>query len=279
MNVVGDPIYTQTFRRPVVYLDHWAIRMIADDAILANRYATALKRVGGTWAVSWFNFCEFIGMTDEEQAANFEALLELVFPHIFFIESVAFNVIDRERERLQGIGHGAPYGDVDMLQFFAGATGNLPSLFKATGVVTTIVRRRDELAGGFEAMKKASVVRVQAMRDELKVDDNLAKLVSGSHKVAETQPAWLFTRELIGTVMMQPQSKFDTHDAMDLFHTVVPVAYCDIVLLDNSWRHRVEMVRQRLFKHGITLKPAEVFSKRDGSIEPFFVRLESLADV
>lgn len=59
------------------------------------------------------------------------------------------------------------------------------------------------------------------------------------------------------------------------FHAVVPVAYCDLVLLDAQWEHRVKLVTDRLVKHNISMKPADVFSGKPGGIEHFFERLES----
>lgn len=62
---------------------------------------------------------------------------------------------------------------------------------------------------------------------------------------------------------------------MDLFHAIVPVAYCDFVLLDAQWEHRVTVIRERLIKHNIEIVPAEVYSEKLEGIERFFENLEN----
>lgn len=48
-------------------------------------------------------------MTDENQAAQFEELLEQALPNVFFIDFNALDVIDRERIMLEGGSRNAPY--------------------------------------------------------------------------------------------------------------------------------------------------------------------------
>ncbi len=47
---------------------------------------------------------------------------------------------------------------------------------------------------------------------------------------------------------------------MDFLHTVVPVAYCDIVLLDGRWRDQVDRLRRRLQQVGRPLQLATALS-------------------
>jgi len=112
----GRLVVKQEFIRPAVYLDHWAIRRIAANQNLATRFASAIEASQGTWAVSMLNLMEFIAMTDENQAAQFEELLDLALPNIFFIEFQPFTVMDRERVLLEGGSRAAPYGDASLLE-------------------------------------------------------------------------------------------------------------------------------------------------------------------
>jgi hypothetical protein len=90
-NGLGGFRLSQSLVRPVVYLDHWAIRLFSQDMALQNRFITALHRSGGTWLFSTANLMEFTAMSDLEQAARGEALLLRVIPHLH----VADTTIDK----------------------------------------------------------------------------------------------------------------------------------------------------------------------------------------
>jgi hypothetical protein len=110
LDSAGHPLVKQEFKRPAVYLDHWAIRLFAADRALATRFSSALEARQGTRAVSLLNLMEYINMKDEDQAAQFEDLLEQALPNLFFIDFQAFDVMEREKAMLQGGSRNAPYG-------------------------------------------------------------------------------------------------------------------------------------------------------------------------
>jgi hypothetical protein len=85
--------------------------------------------------VSLLNLMEYIPMSDESQAAEFEALLDQALPNLFFIDFQAFEVITREREMLEGGPRRAPYGDEDTLSTFAHNCPDTPRDFTAKGLV------------------------------------------------------------------------------------------------------------------------------------------------
>ena len=60
--------------------------------------------------------------------------------------------------------------------------------------------------------------------------------------------------------MRDSRSVITPNDAMDLFHAVVPVSYCDFVLLDNRWRDQVDRLRGRLTQLGAPFPVATVYS-------------------
>lgn len=267
-------VVKQEFKRPAVYLDHWAIRRFSADTEVATRFTAALEASQGTWAVSLLNFMEFINMTDEGQASQFEELLEHALPNVFFIDFQAFSVMDRERAMLLGGSGNAPYGDVSLLTAFAEIHPDTPRPFTAKSLVTSIVNNRDRLAPGLATFKDTIVERIQLMREQMLADKQLEKRVKGSQESAQAQRTWLFVRELIGSLLRDRNKILTPSDAMDLFHAVVPVAYCDFVLLDAQWEHRVKVISNRLAQHNIGMKPADVFSRKRDGVERFLKRLE-----
>lgn len=266
----------QEFKRPVVYLEHWAIRRFAADHNLAVRLTSALEAAQGTWAVSLLNLMEFIPMTDEGQATEFEWLLEQALPNLFFIEFRFLTVMDREKAILQGGPRNAPYGDVELLNVFSQTYPDTPRPFSAKSLVTTVVRNRDRLSPGLANLTQTVIGRIVEMREEMLADKQLENTIKGPQKAAQAQPTWFVLRELLGN-LLRDSSKVPTHnDAMDFLHTVVPVTYCDFALLDSQWEHRVSVIRERLAKHDASIKLANVFSEKRGGIERFLKHLENL---
>jgi len=82
----GVPHIEQWAARPIVYLDHWALRKFSDSSSLSSCLATCLHAKNGTLALSWVNLGEFSKVTPPEQARNAEKLIELNLPRLFFME-------------------------------------------------------------------------------------------------------------------------------------------------------------------------------------------------
>jgi hypothetical protein len=105
----GDVEVVQRHAEPMVYFDHWALRLFSDDADLARRFAAALNRRGGTLAISWINLSEFIPMSDLASVRRVEVFLDRLLPRLFFIEPNPFRVVDHEDEVVMGVRAEAPH--------------------------------------------------------------------------------------------------------------------------------------------------------------------------
>jgi hypothetical protein len=275
LDIAGWPAAKQTMTHPAVYLDHWAIQDIAASSELVMRFTAALKGCQGTWAISLLNLMEFIKMTDENQAAQFEDLLEHALPNIFFLDFNALDVMERERAMLNGGSRDAPYGDVSLLDAFSKMVPDTPRPFTARDLVTVIVRRRDELQDGLNNLTRTIIDKTQIMRKQMSADKQFEKAVRGSHKIAEPQRTWLFLREMVARLLIDRKNGMTANDAMDLFHAIVPIGYCDFVLLDAGWADRVRVIGERLMRHNIQAKPAKIFSKKSGGLVHFIECLEN----
>src|SRR5262249_47318897 len=81
--------------------------------------------------------------------------------------------------------------------------------------------------------------------------------------------------ELVRALSEDKRTKITRNDVDDLFHAVVPLAYCDFVLLDKSWEDKVERIRKRLKAAGRSVPIARVFSGKENGIERFLCELGS----
>jgi hypothetical protein len=81
------------------------------------------------------------------------------------------------------------------------------------------------------------------------------------------------TRALAATFFPDLQRVIKVNDAIDFLHAVVPVVFCDAVLLDGATWDAVERVR-RLGLPGV--KMAATFSGRGDGIEGFIAHIDAV---
>ena len=265
---------------PTVYLDHWALRKISADQTLADRLTAALKSQHGTLALSWLNLSEFRKVTREEQVRNADNLLEAMQPQIFFLEVDFDAVISRENTLLAGGPPAPPHGDVDFLR---------ESITSARNLFMQVVQDRQR-AQRFDALTDAIAERINILRS------NLATLQRGKDRVSFIKSALLefqpvITQPLSGlqmqrgtrfllyeflrALLIDTKTKLTRNYVTDLFHAVVPVAYCDFVLLDSHWKTKVGQVSTSLNKAGLSIPIARVFSGKANEIHRFLCMLEA----
>jgi hypothetical protein len=266
----GDVEVVQRHVEPMVYFDHWALRLFSDDGDLARRFTAALDRRGGTLAISWINLSEFIPMTDLASVRRVEIFLDQVLPRLFFIEPNPFTVIDHEDEvLLVGVRAEAPHMHMAM----AGELVKLrPTPLTAIGMLEglpgMLVEKRAEIANVFIEM-------VEALRAQY-ADDATFRAMVRAATTTERRPssARFILRELVTTFLIDPSRRLTPNDAFDWFHAVVPASYCDLILLDGSWAAAINRVRETLRREGNRAPVAAAFSRRQEGVERFLQALE-----
>jgi hypothetical protein len=258
---------------PTVYLDHWALRTFSEKTTLAGRLVSALKSRGGTLALSVLNLAEFTKVKATQQAQEAENLIEAILPNVFFLEFEPFAVIAREDALLAGGPPGAPHADVDFLRVFAGLKPDSVNPFTAHNLLAAV--QKQQLATRLDGLADTIVDRVETLRDTLDVDDGFRSRVSGLPPGSQIQRGTrIILRELVRSFLVDRKTKITRNHAVDLLHAVVPVAYCDIVLLDKHWETQVERARARLDRVGVSAPIAKVFSGKGDGIDRFLYELE-----
>lgn len=259
---------------PTVYLDHWALRQFSENKELANRLSSGLTSRRGTLAISWVNLAEFTKVTVEDQARKAESLIEATFPRVFLLDVNPFLVIERENRLLAGTPPTPPHADVDSLKAIIGLNPTSVNLLSARDLFN-VVRDQGSMQR-FNNLADTIVERIEALRDQLETDLKFQSAIARSPSGTPIQRGTRFIlRELVRALIIDPKTKMTRNHAIDLFHAVVPAAYCDLVLLDKHWETQVGRVRSRLVSAGIAVPVAKVFSgKRDG-VSRFLHELES----
>ena len=268
----GELVAGQQLTSPSVYLDHWALRAVSEDATLGERLTKALAARGGTLVVSWANIAEFASL-DKQAARNAEEFLDGQLPHLFFQDFNPFDVIRREEALIAGGPPLPPHADLDLLRLVAGELrpdGVQP--ITCIGMLTEVSGQRSEST---ERMKATFVEQVGTLRAEYLEDEDFRGLVNRSLRgQVEPRGTAIVIREVLAGLMRDQQAPLTPNDGMDFFHTIVPVAYCDFVLLDGRWRDQVDRLRARLQRTGVDFPVATAFSGA-GAIENLIGTLEA----
>ncbi len=267
----GELIAGQQLESPAVYLDHWALRGVSEDATLGARLTKILEVRGGTLVVSWANIAEFSSL-GERVARQAEHFLDAQLPRLFFQDFNPFHVIKRENALISGGSPLPPHANLDMLRLVVGLRPSGVQPITCIGMLTEVSGRRLEST---ECMKATFVERLSSLRSEYLEDKGFKTLVNRSLRgQAARHGTPIVLREVVAGLMRDKGAAITPNDAMDFFHTIVPVAYCDFVLLDGRWRDQVDRLRARLQRAGVDFPLATVLSG-SGAVERLIAALEA----
>jgi hypothetical protein len=259
---------------PTVYLDHWALRRFSESEELGHRLTNALLVSSGTLALSWLNVVEFSKVTMTHQARSVEKLTAAILPRLFLMDSNPFDVIRREDGLLAGARPSAPHADPDLLRVFSGIKPT--TLDPLTTHDLFAIAQKLELAQRLDRLADTVAGRILDLRGSLGLDRSFRRTVERLPAGRQIQRGTRYLlREMLRAIMIDKQTKISRNHAIDLLHAVVPVAYCEFVLLDAHWETQVARVRRRFDATPMLVPMARVYSgKRDG-IDRFLCELEA----
>jgi hypothetical protein len=273
INTDGIPVVTHRDRPPTVYLDHWALRELSEQQSLGDRFIGALQDCGGTLALSWANLVEF-GRVEGAQRVKAEDFLDRVLPNLFFIEVDPFAVIEKEDELIAGRNPSSPpHADIEFLRIVVGLKADS---IKAIAARTLFDGVEQGLGESAKSLADAFVSKVEALRTEHLISREFQSLLARRPTAPQLERATrTILRELLRSVIVDHQTTMDRHHAMDFFHAVVPIAYCEFVALDKYWETQVARVRSRLRSQNTVVPIANVFSKKKDGLNRLVLHLES----
>lgn len=259
----------QTLLRPAVYLDHWAVRLFAEQEPLGDRFAAALRATGGTWVFSQANLIEFAAMRDVTTARKVEALLARAFPHVYVIDTVDETDFFRERAPGEARPPDAPaehwiLSDLGERAMIAGGR------FNTHRFISDAIDHADTLLPLFEQVKQDVSGAVEAIRGRVLANQDRSKLApKPGMRLKE-----IFREELLIEPVAPAGQRFKANDVTDLIHALPACLLCDMVLLDAAWCHKVRVATTRIRKAGIKGRLAKCFPPQQAT-QQFLVELET----
>jgi hypothetical protein len=274
-DATGAPQIRQRRVEPCVYLDHWAFAKFSRDQRLGRELTAAIHDRKGTLAFGILNLVEFSGVTDANQARAAEQLVERLLPRIYFMRFDFQEVFAREialwtRKSTQG-----PSGDEDLLQKFCLPVVTGRSHLHARGLFAAVVAQHAEVQAMRDRVASALLKDLIEFRARA-TDADFRVLVRAGFKEGAQRPraTLALARALVLEIKADRNAPLTDHDAIDLLHAVVPVAWCEFVLLDGRWCDLVERARRRLLDAG-AFRLAQVFSDRDDGVARFLSALRA----
>jgi hypothetical protein len=244
----------QWFEAPTVYLDHWAWMDISGSSLWMDRFSSALESRKGTLAISNLNLLEFSTMTDQKQPCRADQLRDRIFPQIAYINPNFIAVIEEE-DKLTAADPKEPHADSVTLNDHVHAKF---CLVHQTGTATKFLAFADFLIKDIETRRQ----------------NNQRYSFAGAAKGKSIRRGTRFIAdELLGAVCKNKKLKLNRQHVIDICHAIVPVAYCDFVLLDGCWRDQVERAQRRIRDRGMKFPMAQIFSKH--GVDDFLTALES----
>lgn len=257
----------QRLMRPVVYLDHWAVRKFSSDASLQKRFIAALRAANGTWLFSHANLMEFTAMTDPENASATESMLTEALPHLH----VADTFSDAGYLLELGAPAHADAPDRNWLRMdLERRAENQGGTLTMHRFVRDVIDYRDFLLPEFKSMKKAVM---SSMAADLQLAARQAAAKKFTPKPGMTLRKALFGELLRGFYIINKPHGFVENDVVDMIHAAPSLLTCDLVLLDGAWCHKARSATNRLRKGGITGKLAKPFSSKQ--LITFLLELEA----
>lgn len=230
------------FRRPMVYLDHWALNDLSLHPDLRDRFVRTMRKKGGTLRLSVVNMTELAKQADKHQVESILSMIKSI-EDCGFINIDAGEVIKKENILISdptAISHVKnPSAELELISAHLLAQ-NYPLNWHVSDIIASVV---DELLSKrFSNSKEKFLDDMKHLLEVGRNDDAYLKRAKDRFgKLKKQGPKdQTATRELLQLaldfVMRNMTMKMDQYSEWnDIFHLIVPVAYCDIVMLDRRW--------------------------------------------
>jgi hypothetical protein len=252
----------------MVYLDHWALNDIALCDAYRRRFTSILNDRGGMLRISAYSIRELANQGDKSEIDAILSFLDEI--DIGFINIHPTEVIERENQIISGNQTvGNPSADLEIINLYLMAM-NHPQSWSIAEIVKTCLANTNTSSFCSEDFLTKITSATGKARSDMTTTERMKKhfnklRAAGQQHCAATRE---FLKMAIAFIIINQSMKMTViREWNDLFHVIVPVAYCDIVLVDKRWK---EFIKQTGLKApGI----AHVYDKH--TIEDFFKTIEN----
>ncbi|MBA2881915.1 hypothetical protein HNR65_002249 [Desulfosalsimonas propionicica] len=264
------------FHSPMVYLDHWALNDFSLNPSLRERFVSTMNSKGGTLRLSVANMVEISKQEDKSQVESMLSMIRSI-EDCGLINIDVSEVIKKENKivsdpaaifKVQN-----PSAELELVSAYLLAK-KYPLTWHVADIIETVVnefpstnlsRNNDEfLAAMKDLIEKGRNDPVYLKKVKGRF---LGLKQRGPRYQTATRELLQFTVDFIIKNVDMAMAQYSEWN--DIFHLIVPVAYCDIVMLDRRW---VAFMNQTGLSYP---QVARTFDRR--SIESLFEHIENWA--
>lgn len=240
--MVGDGVEFEVWsERPLLYLDHWALRRLSENSALGDRFLLAFQR-RGTVMFSLMNVVEIARDASESRASQIRDFLGKLGPHWMPMTIDPLRIIEAEEtgRTPDGVHPCVSAGFLRDPKFAARLTEGPVSLVH----VVDLTRgpdgdelRHDTDRDTSRLRRHIQDWRIAHATDPREVDAKFPRLQFDSNRPMRGIYHGLARYTIIDTFT------FDDNHARDMFHAMASVRCADMVTLDAHWSGQVGKLR------------------------------------
>ena len=231
---------------PTVYLDTWALFDLIEDDRLANKFIKILNNLGGTLMLSIMSVLESVGLKNQKQ---FQCLCDLIdslgIDRVALLDFNFMRVITKEKiyKKIGGpFLKISPAIDLELLDLIIKIHEPKDPL-KISEII--LAYQKDLKSGKIlkEDWEQCLFPIILRARNNTIALSNAKKRFRKRKENANTYkfPCTEYLLEsCIDYIVINENMKMPDKEWHDIFQTIVPVAYCDFVLIDKRWRNFVK---------------------------------------
>jgi hypothetical protein len=262
----------------MIYLDHWALNDLSLNTNYRDRFINILNEKAGTLRLSVANMVEISKQGDKRQVNSILDMLRGI-KDCGLINMDPKQVIQKENALiLNPSSIGAiknPSAEIEIVEAYLMAH-NRSATWHVADIISAAVSEPPskyllENNKKFLADMKRLLEKGRSNSEYLKGASNRFKKLKLQGPKYQTATRELFVMAIDFVFKNTKMKMADYSEWQDLFHVVVPVSYCDIVLIDRRWK---AFISQTGFSYP---KIAKVFDKR--SLDFFFQAIENWNDI
>jgi hypothetical protein len=276
LNDKGKRVASEKRGTPSIYLDHWALRDISQNPTWAKRFREGLLSSRGSLALSLVNLGEFSQVADMGQIAAAEQFVDSLLPNIFW-QDVSYPVVIEAENRQQRV----PAADVDLLDLFTLEARTVGAPLSMRGRLAVLTQ--DSGANKSIDEAGAAVLNNKIQREYFPQFDEMGKKgINKLLKSTRSRAEALFIATIEHLYNQREGRRragredlpLKKNDVLDIIHMIVPVSFCNYVLLDSNTCQIVGAITNRLKKiAGQSINIAKVYKKAE--VETFLSELET----
>lgn len=234
-------ILTPEVTSPLVYLDTCVISDLAVKKTTGEQFRRCLLEKGGTLYLSWAHLVELFGLGVGPTYELVQSYLASFGTSFVVMDNNAQSVIDREKNMV--LGKQNPAFDEDILKYLA---VNWPMRELSMGMFLEAVAGQPSLIADLQAKQRRLKDNLKAKFDEARARyrtdrESRRHLNNVKYVYSPMNPTEYVYQQVVRECVITHEH-FVPSDALDFLHCVVPLVYCDYVVLDKKWARRCRKI-------------------------------------